>query len=58
VKADKVKALDMFTRERWILGPRLYLFCTNASDGKFVALNGHHARQLLGQESERLRIPT
>jgi hypothetical protein len=39
VKADKAKALDMFTKgEGGFLDRDLYVFCSNVSDGKIVAL--------------------
>jgi hypothetical protein len=56
VKADKAKALDMFNKgEGGFLDRDLHPFCTNAGDGKFVALNSHDARQLLGQDIRMLK---
>jgi hypothetical protein len=56
VKADKAKALDMFNKGEGEFQDRdLYPFCTNASDGKYVALNGHDARELLGQDIRTLK---
>src|SRR5262245_7359243 len=56
VKADKAKALNMFNKgEGGFLDRDLYPFCTNASDGKFVALNNANAGQLLGQDIRTLK---
>ena len=53
VKADKAKAIDVFNKGAGgFLDRDLYPFCTNASDGKFVALNSQ--RELLGQDIRRL----
>jgi hypothetical protein len=50
VKADKTKALDMFNKgEGGFLDRDLYVFCSNVSDGKSVALGNPNAKQLLGQ---------
>jgi hypothetical protein len=58
VKADKTKALDMFNNgEGGFLDRDLYPFCSNASDGKFVAV-GPNAKQLLGTDIKALRDPT
>ena len=56
VNADKAKALDMFNKgEGGFLDRDLYPFCTNASDGKFVALKNPNARQSLGQDIRTLK---
>src|SRR5262245_18365482 len=53
VQADRVKAIDVFNKGAGgFLDRDLYPFCTNASVGKFVALNGQ--RELLGQDIRRL----
>ena len=58
VKADKTKALDMFNNgEGGFLDRDLYPFCSNASDGKFVAV-GPNAKQLLGTDIRALKDPT
>jgi hypothetical protein len=45
VKADKVKALDMFNKgEGGFLDRDLYVFCGNISDGKAVAIDTRRAR--------------
>src|SRR5262249_44273046 len=52
VKADKVKALDMFNKgEGGFLDRDLYPFCANVSDGKFVAVYNPNARpsQVIGR---------
>jgi len=55
VKADKAKAIDVFNKGAGgFLDRDLYPFCTNASDGKFVALNSPDKRELLGQDIRRL----
>jgi hypothetical protein len=56
VKADKAKALDMFNKgQGGFLDRDLYPFCTNASDGKFVTLNGPDAGHLPGQDIRALK---
>src|SRR5262244_2343708 len=56
VKADKAEAVHMFNKgEGGFLDRDLYPFCTNASDGKFVALNSPNASQLLGQDIRTLK---
>ena len=55
VKANKTKALDMFNRgEGGFLDRDLYPFCSNAGDGKFVAV-GPNARHLLGTDIRGLK---
>ena len=47
VKADKTKALDMFNKgEGGFLDRDLYVFCSNVSDGKIVAIGNPNAKQL------------
>ena len=56
VKADKVKALDMFNKgEGGFLDGDLYPFCSNSSDGKFVAIGNPNAKQLIGQDMRTLK---
>ena len=51
VKADKAKALDMFNKgEGGFLDRDLYVFCTNLSDAKLVAIGNPNAKQLLGTD--------
>ena len=51
VKADKVKALDMFNKgEGGFLDRDLYPFCSNLSDGKTLAIGNPNAKQLLGTD--------
>ena len=58
VKADKTKALEMFNNGEEAFRDRdLYPFCSNASDGKFVAV-GVNAKQLLGTDVRALKDPT
>jgi len=58
VKADQTKALDMFNNGAGgFLDRDLYPFCSNASDGKFVAV-GPNAKQLLGTDIRALKDPT
>src|SRR5271167_2671635 len=59
VKADKVKALDMFNKgEGGFLDRDLYPFCANISDGKNVANGNPNAKQLLGQDARTLKDST
>jgi secreted PhoX family phosphatase len=59
VKADKTKALNMFnTGEGGFLDRDLYVFCSNTSDGKVVAIGNPNAKQLLGQDQRTLKDPT
>ena len=56
VKADKVKALDMFNKgEGGFLDRDLYVFCDNVSDGKTVAIGNPNAKQLLGTDGRTLK---
>jgi signal transduction histidine kinase len=59
VKADKTKALDMFNKgEGGFLDRDLYVFCSNISDGKIVAVGNPNAKQLIGQDGRTLKDPT
>jgi Single Cache domain 2 len=59
VKADKAKALDMFNKgEGGFLDRDLYVFCSNVSDGKSVALDNPNAKQLLGQDVRTFKDAT
>src|ERR1700730_8450067 len=59
VKADKTKALDMFTKgEGGFLDRDLYVFCSNVSDGKIVAIGNPNAKTLLGQDGRTLKDST
>src|ERR1700748_463915 len=56
VKADKAKALDMFNKgEGGFLDRDLYVFCSNVSDGKNVAIGNPNAKQLLGKDARTLK---
>src|SRR6201996_7706650 len=56
VKADKAKALDMFNKgEGGFLDRDLYVFCSNVSDGKNVAIGNPNAKQLLGVDVRTLK---
>jgi hypothetical protein len=59
VKADKAKALDMFTKgEGGFLDRDLYVFCSNVSDGKIVALGNPNAKQNLGVDTRTIKDST
>ena len=59
VKADKAKALDMFTKgEGGFLDRDLYPFCANLSDGKLLAVANPNAKQLLGTDVRELKDAT
>src|ERR1700752_3421017 len=59
VKADKNKALDMFNKgEGGFLDRDLYVFCTNLSDGKLVAVGNPNAKQLLGTDARTIKDAT
>jgi hypothetical protein len=52
VKADKPKALDMFTKgEGGFRDGNLYVACTNVSDGKLVATGNPNSKNLLGVDA-------
>jgi hypothetical protein len=51
VRADKVKALDMFNKGEGGFRDRdLYVFCANASDGTLVAIGNPNLKQALGMD--------
>ena len=59
VKADKAKALTMFTKGEGGFRDRdLYVFCSNMSDGKLVALGNPNAQQLIGTDARTLKDST
>jgi hypothetical protein len=59
VKADKAKALDMFTKgEGGFLDRDLYVFCSTVSDGKIVALGNPNAKQNIGVDTRTLKDST
>jgi hypothetical protein len=60
VKADKVKALDMFNKGEGGFKDRdLYVFCANTGDGKIVAvLSNPNAKQLIGTDTRTLKDST
>src|SRR6202158_3045655 len=59
VKADKTKALDMFTKgEGGFLDRDLYVFCDNVTDGKVVAIGNPNAKTLLGRDARTLKDST
>jgi hypothetical protein len=56
VKADKTKALDMFTKgEGGFLDRDLCVFCSNVSDGNLVAIGNPNTKQLLGTDARTLK---
>src|SRR6266566_4247176 len=59
VHADKTKALDMFNKgEGGFLDRDLYVFCSNVSDGKIVAIGNPNAKQLIGTDQRTLKDST
>jgi hypothetical protein len=59
VKADKAKAIDMFNKgEGGFLDRALYVFCSNISDGKIVALGNPNAKQNIGVDTRTLKDST
>ena len=59
VKADKTKALDMFNKgEGGFLDRDLYVFCSNVSDGKIIAIGNPNTKQLLGVDARSLKDST
>ena len=60
VKADQTKALEMFTKGEGGFRDRdLYVFCSNLTDGKIVALgNPNVVKQLLGTDIRALKDAT
>ena len=56
VKADKTKALDMFTKgEGGFLDRDLYVFCENTGDAKLLANGNPNAKQLIGTDGRLLK---
>jgi len=59
VKADKVKALDMFNKGEGGFKDRdLYPFCSNVSDGKVLAVGNPQAKQFIGTDGRTLKDVT
>ena len=59
VKADKARALDMFNKgEGGFLDRDLYVFCSNVSNGKVVALGNPNAKQNLGMDTRTIKDST
>ena len=59
VKADKAKALDMFTKGEGGFKDRdLYPFCSNVSDGKVLAVGNPQAKNLIGTDGRVLKDAT
>jgi hypothetical protein len=59
VKADKVKALDMFNKgEGGFLDRDLYVFCSSVGDGKVLAVGNPNAKQLIGTDGRTLKDST
>jgi hypothetical protein len=59
VKADKAKALDMFnTGTGGFLDRDLYVFCSDVSDGKVLAVGNPNAKQLIGTDGRVLKDST
>ena len=59
VKIDREQAFDLFNRGlgRFQNGD-MYVFCTNAGTGKFVATGNANAKELLGQDVRTLKDAT
>jgi Single Cache domain 2 len=59
VKVDKAKALDMFNKgEGGFLDRDVYVFCSNVSDDKIVAIGNPNAKQNLGVDGRTLKDST
>jgi Single Cache domain 2 len=59
VKADEPKAITMFNNgEGGFLENDLYVFCTNLTTGKVVAVGNPNAKQLLGRDTRTLKDST
>ena len=59
VKADKAKALEMFNKGDGGFRDRdLYVFCSNISDGKLVAVFNPNAKNLIGTDARTLKDST
>jgi signal transduction histidine kinase len=59
VKVNREQAFAMFNQGagRFVNGD-IYVFCTNARDGKFVAMGNTNAKDLLGQDVRTLKDAT
>ena len=56
VKADKTKALNEFNNgQGGFLDRDLYVFCSNVTDGKIVAVGNPNAKQLIGTDGRTLK---
>jgi hypothetical protein len=59
VKVNREKAFEMFNQgEGRFLNGDIYVFCTDARNGKFVAMGNANAKDLLGQDVRTLKDPT
>ncbi len=59
VKADKAKALEMFNKGDGGFRDRdLYVFCSNVSDGKLVAVFNPNAKNLIGTDARIIKDST
>ena len=59
VKANETKALDMFNKgEGGFLDGDLYVFCSDLSKGKLVAIGNPNAKQLLGTDARTTKDST
>jgi Single Cache domain 2 len=59
VKVNRERAFDMFNEGggRFLNGD-IYVFCTNAGDGKIIAMGNANAKELLGQDIRTLKDET
>ena len=62
VNFDSKQAFDLFNqgKGKFLNGMdnNIYVFCTNAGDGKFVAMGNTNAKELLGQDVRTLKDDT
>jgi hypothetical protein len=62
VTFDSKQAFDLFNqgKGKFLNGMdnNIYVFCTNAGDGKFVAMGNPNAKELLGQDIRTLKDDT
>jgi signal transduction histidine kinase len=62
VTFDSKQAFDEFNRGKGKflngMDNNIYVFCTNAGDGKFVAMGNPNAKELLGQDIRTLKDST
>jgi|GEM_PF-730378 len=62
VTFDSKQAFDLFNqgKGKFLNGMdnNIYVFCTNAGDGKFVAMGNANAKELLGQDIRTLKDAT